>query len=73
MMRNLVIPVPIPNTKVKQITADGTAGEALWESRWSPGQKTSFNMKSFFVLENPWLDQGFGKAFSYGTYNKNSF
>ena len=38
MMRNLVIPVSIPNTKVKQITADGTAGEALWESRWSPGQ-----------------------------------
>lgn len=50
MMRNLVIPVPIPNTKVKQITADGTAGEALWESRWSPGQKTSFNMKSFFYV-----------------------
>ena len=41
MMRNLVIPVPIPNTKVKQITADGTAGEALWESRWSPGYNGS--------------------------------
>ena len=50
-MRNLVIPVPIPNTKVKQITADGTAGEALWESRWSPGHmKTSFNMESSFFI-----------------------
>jgi hypothetical protein len=26
-------PVPIPNTKVKLQSADGTAGVALWESR----------------------------------------
>ena len=31
-----VTPVPIPNTKVKPYRADGTAGEALWESRLSP-------------------------------------
>ena len=37
MMRNLVTPVPIPNTTVKQITADGTAWEAVWESKWLPG------------------------------------
>ena len=37
MMRNLVTPVPIPNTTVKQITADGTARAAVWESKWLPG------------------------------------
>ena len=29
-------PVPIPNTEVKSLGADGTAGEAQWESRLSP-------------------------------------
>ena len=33
-----VTPVPIPNTKVKLHSADGTAGEALWKSRSLPGQ-----------------------------------
>ena len=28
-----VTPVPIPNTKVKLQSANGTAGVALWESR----------------------------------------
>ena len=32
-----VTPVPIPNTKVKLHGANGTAGEALWESRKLPG------------------------------------
>ncbi len=32
-----VTPVPIPNTTVKLHRADGTAGEALWESRTLPG------------------------------------
>ena len=32
-----VTPVPIPNTKVKLQSADGTAEEALWKSRSSPG------------------------------------
>jgi hypothetical protein len=30
-------PVPIPNTAVKPISADGTWGEAPWESRTPPG------------------------------------
>ena len=29
-------PVPIPNTMVKTITADDTALETVWESRWLP-------------------------------------
>ena len=29
-------PVPIPNTMVKPQTADGTALETVWESRWLP-------------------------------------
>ena len=32
-----VTPVPIPNTTVKLQDADGTAGEALWESKLLPG------------------------------------
>ena len=31
-----VTPDPIPNSEVKPIRADGTAGAALWESRTSP-------------------------------------
>ena len=34
-----VTPVPIPNTTVKLHRADGTAGEALWESMTLPGNK----------------------------------
>ena len=36
-----VTPVPIPNTTVKLHRADGTAGEALWESRTSPGYRNT--------------------------------
>ena len=32
-------PVPIPNTMVKPQTADGTALETVWESRWPPAPK----------------------------------
>ena len=32
-------PVPIPNTTVKTQTADGTALETVWESRWPPNLK----------------------------------
>ena len=32
-------PVPIPNTTVKTQSADGTALETVWESRWAPDQK----------------------------------
>ena len=31
-----VTPVPIPNTEVKPSSADGTAREAVWESRTLP-------------------------------------
>ena len=32
-----VTPVPIPNTKVKLYSADGTALETVWKSRTLPG------------------------------------
>ena len=44
-MRPGVTPVPIPNTMVKTQTADGTALETVWESRWLPElekRKTGF-------------------------------
>ena len=41
MMFFRVTPVPIPNTTVKPLEADGTARETVWESRWSPGQYSS--------------------------------
>ena len=38
-MRPRETPVPIPNTTVKTRTADGTALETVWESRWLPDYK----------------------------------
>ena len=38
-MRQGETPVPIPNTMVKTLAADGTALETMWESRWLPDQK----------------------------------
>ena len=38
-MRPGETPVPIPNTMVKPRTADGTALETVWESRWPPNLK----------------------------------
>ena len=38
-MRLVDTPVPIPNTTVKTQSADGTALETVWESRWAPDQK----------------------------------
>ena len=35
--RSRVTPVPIPNTEVKPVTADGTARVSAWESRSLPG------------------------------------
>ena len=35
-MRFGATPVPIPNTMVKTKTADDTALETVWESRWLP-------------------------------------
>ena len=43
-----VTPVPMPNTKVKLQSADGTAGEALWESKSLP--------------DEIWLDSSVGRA-----------
>ena len=34
-----VTPVPIPNTEVKPLRADGTARVTVWESRSPPGIK----------------------------------
>src|SRR2546425_3734631 len=34
-----VTPVPIPNTEVKPLRADGTARATLWETRSLPGLK----------------------------------
>ena len=39
-------PVPIPNTTVKTQSADGTALETVWESRWAPDQKENNKRKS---------------------------
>ena len=38
-MRSGDTPVPISNTMVKPQTADGTALETVWESRWPPDYK----------------------------------
>ena len=35
-MRSGDTPVPIPNTMVKTMAADGTMLETAWESRWMP-------------------------------------
>ena len=46
-------PVPIPNTTVKTHSADGTALETVWESRWAPDQKRKSRlslMKYMLVL-----------------------
>jgi hypothetical protein len=34
--RERATPVPIPNTEVKPLFADGTARDTLWESRTLP-------------------------------------
>ena len=36
-MRQWETPVPIPNTTVKTLTADGTALVTVWKSRRTPG------------------------------------
>src|SRR6266852_4742827 len=39
-------PVPIPNTEVKPLRADGTARATAWETRSSPGIKTPKGRKA---------------------------
>ena len=46
-MRLRETPVPIPNTMVKPQTADGTALETVWESRWPP------NLKKYGLIAEP--------------------
>ena len=43
-------PVPIPNTTVKTQTADGTALETVWESRWPPDQKEKRGLGLFWKM-----------------------
>ena len=45
-MRPGETPVPIPNTMVKTRTADGTALETVWESRWPPNLKRNKDVVS---------------------------
>jgi hypothetical protein len=49
-----VTPVPIPNTEVKPLSADGTARETGWESRSLPGlTKPRFDrVEAFLFLQN---------------------
>ena len=54
-MRLGVTPVPIPNTMVKTQTADGTALETVWESRWPPDQKEKKRLRT--LLENGLIAQ----------------
>ena len=37
-------PVPIPNTTVKTQSADGTALETVWESKWLPASNLDRSM-----------------------------
>ena len=46
LMRLGDTPVPIPNTTVKTQSADGTALETVWESRWAPDQKENNRLEA---------------------------
>ncbi len=45
-------PVPIPNTEVKLLSADGTAQGAEWESRSLPGFFLFGRMNVLFVIDD---------------------
>ena len=51
-MRLGVTPVPIPNTMVKTQTAEGTALETVWESRWPPNLKEKDRGRSAAEVKN---------------------
>ena len=57
-------PVPIPNTEVKPLRADGTWLETARESRSLPDSNRSMSMtcSCFLYNENPALGVGFGEA-----------
>ena len=48
-------PVPIPNTTVKTQSADGTALETVWESRWAPDQKKKNWIYQWWEILNEYL------------------
>ena len=50
-MRQGETPVPIPNTMVKPLAADGTALETVWESRWLPAPKKKGMGKCLMKIE----------------------
>ena len=50
-MRSGETPVPIPNTMVKTWTADGTALETVWESRWPPDYKKTEKISKWWKIE----------------------
>ena len=52
VMRLGETPVPIPNTMVKPQTADGTALETVWESRWPPATKKKNIIRDMRFEEN---------------------
>ena len=54
-------PVPIPNTAVKPLSANGTCRETGWESRSLPGIifKTRMNNPGFYMLKARILGSGF--------------
>ena len=49
-------PVPIPNTTVKTQSADGTALETVWESRWAPDQKNNRRKPDKISGRYQWLE-----------------
>ena len=51
-MRPGATPVPIPNTMVKTRTADGTALETVWESRWPPNLKEKSGGRTAAEVKN---------------------
>ena len=62
-----VTPVPIPNTEVKPVSADGTWGEIPWESRTSPDfaneRRWAFRPASLVVFRlNSVLQRCFGHS-----------
>ena len=50
-------PVPIPNTMVKARTADGTALETVWESRWPPDHKKLNEGETNFIVIKTGLEK----------------
>src|SRR6476469_174372 len=53
-------PDPIPNSEVKLLGADGTAREALWESRTPPGLFSRHPLHAFACGGFAFLSSGIG-------------